>query len=94
MLSFFPTPYPDELWYSVLCRYHLRTGNKKQATTIGELFGGRSHAAMGAFSPMAPFAMYCSSYRRACWTRRISSSGIRPSATFTAWLPWKKSWLC
>ncbi|RJW53976.1 hypothetical protein DXC92_01535 [Clostridiales bacterium TF09-2AC] len=27
MLQYFPTPYPDELWYSVLCRYHIRNGN-------------------------------------------------------------------
>ncbi|MCQ5145143.1 TniQ family protein [Enterocloster bolteae] len=51
MLNFFPTPYPGELWYSVLCRYHLRTGNPKSATTIQELFDGRGHAAMGAFFP-------------------------------------------
>lgn len=28
MLQYFPTPYPDELWYSVLCRYHIRSGNE------------------------------------------------------------------
>lgn len=27
MISYFPTPYPDELWYSVMCRYHLRSGS-------------------------------------------------------------------
>lgn len=27
MLHYFPTPYPDELWYSVLCRYYIRSGN-------------------------------------------------------------------
>ncbi|XBX07371.1 TniQ family protein [Enterocloster clostridioformis] len=27
MLQYFPTPYPDELWYSVMCRYHVRSGN-------------------------------------------------------------------
>ena len=26
-LGFFPTPYPDEILYSVLCRYHVRGGN-------------------------------------------------------------------
>lgn len=25
-LAFFPTPYPDELWYSVLCRFYVRSG--------------------------------------------------------------------
>lgn len=26
MLSFFPAPYPDELWYSVLSRYFAYSG--------------------------------------------------------------------
>ncbi|WP_335342199.1 TniQ family protein [Pseudoflavonifractor phocaeensis] len=41
MLTYFPTPYPGEWWYSVLCRYHVRSGNPKHATTINELYGGR-----------------------------------------------------
>uniref|UniRef100_UPI00140E4E31 TniQ family protein n=1 Tax=Enterocloster aldenensis TaxID=358742 RepID=UPI00140E4E31 len=51
MLNYFPTPYPDELWYSVLCRYHIRTGNHTHLTTIKELFSGKSYAAMGSFFP-------------------------------------------
>ena len=41
MLTYFPTPYPGEWWYSVLCRYHVRSGHSKYATTINELYGGR-----------------------------------------------------
>lgn len=41
MLTYFPSPYPDEWWYSVLCRYHVRSGHSKYATTISELYGGR-----------------------------------------------------
>lgn len=41
MLSFFPTPYPDELLYSILARYHIRSGNKAAKTTMQELFGSR-----------------------------------------------------
>lgn len=41
MLTYFPTPYPGEWWYSVLCRYHVRSGHSKHATTISELYGGR-----------------------------------------------------
>lgn len=41
MLTYFPTPYPGEWWYSVLCRYHVRSGHSKYATTIRELYGGR-----------------------------------------------------
>lgn len=51
MLQYFPTPYPDELWYSVLCRYHVRTGNPTHLTTIKELFAGKSYVAMGSFFP-------------------------------------------
>ena len=41
MLTYFPTPYPDEWWYSVLCRYHVRSGRKNTATTLRELYGER-----------------------------------------------------
>lgn len=51
MLHYFPTPYPDELWYSVLCRYHVRSGNRESATTFRELFGNRDHAALSTFLP-------------------------------------------
>lgn len=39
MLNFFPEIYPDELWYSVLCRYHIRSGNSYFISTMDELFG-------------------------------------------------------
>lgn len=51
MLSFFPTPYPDELWYSVLCRYHLRSGNPAPTTTIVELFHGKLFAQIYSLFP-------------------------------------------
>lgn len=38
MLGFFPTPYPDELLYSVVARYHIRSGNKSLRQTHEELF--------------------------------------------------------
>jgi hypothetical protein len=38
MLSFFPKPYPDELLYSTLARYHVRSGNNSPKITIRELF--------------------------------------------------------
>lgn len=50
MLQYFPIPYPDELWYSVLCRYHIRSGNPNSAVTFRELFG-KDHAALGSFLP-------------------------------------------
>ncbi|MEH2031197.1 MAG: TnsD family Tn7-like transposition protein [Nostoc sp.] len=42
MLSFFPTPYPDEILYSVFARYHARSGNIKPDETLQELFNSRN----------------------------------------------------
>lgn len=38
MLRFFPTPYPGESIYSILCRYHQRSGNRSHRQTRNELF--------------------------------------------------------
>ena len=38
MLGSFPTPYPDELLYSLVARYHIRSGNKSFRQTHEELF--------------------------------------------------------
>lgn len=46
MISFFPTPYPNELLYSVLARFHVRSGNLSPKATIEELFGSRSVTAV------------------------------------------------
>jgi len=46
MLSFFPTPYEDELLYSVFARYHVRAGNKSYKTTIQELFNSQTASAI------------------------------------------------
>lgn len=51
MLMFFPTPYPDEWWYSVLCRYHVRSGNVGHMTTVQELFSGHNRAAISSVFP-------------------------------------------
>lgn len=50
MLKYFPAPYQDEWWYSVLCRYHVRSGHSKQQTTVQELFG-RPTVPLGAVFP-------------------------------------------
>lgn len=38
-LTSFPTPYPDEILYSVLCRHHMRCGNSKSRQTNLALWG-------------------------------------------------------
>lgn len=38
-LAFMPTPYPDELWYSILCRYHVRSGNLAAKHSVEDIFG-------------------------------------------------------
>jgi len=39
MLSFFPSPYPDEILHSVLCRYHKRGGEPSARRTNLEIWG-------------------------------------------------------
>ncbi len=39
--TLFPTPYPDELFYSVLCRYQLRLCNASTRSVSEELYGKR-----------------------------------------------------
>lgn len=41
IISFFPTPYPDELLYSVIARYHMRNGSPTLRATCNELYGRR-----------------------------------------------------
>lgn len=42
MLPFFPNPYPNELLYSAIARYHFYSGNIDCKDTLEELFGSRS----------------------------------------------------
>lgn len=51
MLTYFPLPYPGEWWYSVLCQYHVCSGNSKHQSTIKELIPGRITAAIGSVYP-------------------------------------------
>ena len=37
-LTCFPTPLPEESLYSILCRYHVRSCNDRDSTTISQLF--------------------------------------------------------
>jgi len=45
MILQFPTPYPDELLYSVIARYHIRAGNLFWKHTLDDLFGKRTTCA-------------------------------------------------
>lgn len=42
MISFFPTPYPDELIYSVLARYYVRSSDTSPKAALDDLFGSNS----------------------------------------------------
>lgn len=46
MLPFFPTPYPDELLYSVLARYHIWSRNMSYKDTVMDLFGCKTACAV------------------------------------------------
>jgi len=45
-LLFFPTPYPDELLYSVLARYHFQSRNLSYKDTLWDLFGSSTACAV------------------------------------------------
>lgn len=46
MITFFPVPYEDELLYSILGRYHIRSGNTSIKSTIQDVFGKTSITAV------------------------------------------------
>ncbi len=41
-MNFFPTPYPDEILYSTMARYCIRSGNIKEIHNFEDLFGTRN----------------------------------------------------
>lgn len=45
MIIQFPTPYKDELLYSTIARYHLRSGNQSYLHTLEDLFDKRTTTA-------------------------------------------------
>jgi len=45
-MTFFPVPYEDEVLYSVLARYHVRSGNTSYKATMKDLFGSTSVTAV------------------------------------------------
>ena len=53
MLTWFPSPYPDELFYSVLCRYYLGSGIKEHYLVKKQLFGTKAGAKMATLYPNA-----------------------------------------
>lgn len=53
MLTWFPTPYSDETFYSVLCRFYISTGIKEHALVKRQLFGNREGIKMATLYPNA-----------------------------------------
>ena len=62
MLNHFPTPYPEETFYSVLCRYYISTGIREMATVDRELFGGKNGSSICTLYPNR--TMECYHFRR------------------------------
>lgn len=50
--GFFPTPYPDECYYSILCRYFVRSGSTDNLHMIKQLFGNTHCLSTSLFFPM------------------------------------------
>lgn len=46
MITFFPVPYKDEVLYSVIARYHLRSGNTSFKATLNDLFNSMTVSAV------------------------------------------------
>lgn len=53
MLTWFPSPYPDELFYSVLCRYYVSSGVKEHFLVKKQLFGTKAGVKMATLYPNA-----------------------------------------
>ncbi|MDZ5474166.1 TnsD family Tn7-like transposition protein [Bacillus sp. 31A1R] len=43
MISYFPTPYPDELFYSVMARYHKQSLNRHPKESLFDIYGQTVH---------------------------------------------------
>lgn len=52
-MTWFPSPYPDELFYSVLCRYYLSSGIKEHYLVKKQLFGTKAGVKMATLYPNA-----------------------------------------
>ena len=50
MTTQFPTPYPDETWYSLIVRYHKHSGNQYWTKTKLELFDQKSIKVLNGIS--------------------------------------------
>lgn len=50
-LTCFPTPLPEESLYSIFCRYHIRSCNAQDSTTISQLFDGCRSLQTSILSP-------------------------------------------
>ena len=42
MIAFFPEIYPDELLYSQLARYHIRSGYTRYAYTVDDIYNNQT----------------------------------------------------
>jgi len=52
MVGFFPTPYPDECLYSILCRYYAHSGSEGYETVCKVLFGNLQALMGSIFQPI------------------------------------------
>lgn len=51
MVDFFPMPYPDESWYSLMCRYNVRCGHKSSARTIRQFVSRNQRSTFCSLMP-------------------------------------------
>lgn len=53
MLTWFPTPYPGELFYGILCRYYMSSGIREHSLVKQQLFGSKAGIKMATLYPNA-----------------------------------------
>ena len=51
MIPFFPTPYPDELWYGLITRFHSHSGFPFWSDSLKLLFPEHTYPRVGSLLP-------------------------------------------
>ncbi len=87
MLTWFPTPYPDETFYSVLCRYYVSAGIKEHALVKRQLFGNREGIKMATLYPNAAIHMVLSELPKGLFDERDMILRHTPFLYYTRMYP-------
>lgn len=90
MLTYFPTPYPNEWWYSVLCRYYVGSGIKEHSIVKERLFTGNKGAHMGVLFPNGTVAKVIDQLPKGVFDTRETILNHTPFLYYTRMYPVKE----